>query len=223
MSLNYLHFNYDAVIDEQFNLHIIVQRDRSTHLDILKEKFQPFKFKAIKKSMKNQRVVIRNLLFRSKYTNEATSDKDNRCRVQHSEKVNPHTKMYYHARLGLPLTNFEFLHCDSDDEIDMSYENTSSNRSLNEFEDIPCEEKEFMKLWNYHIHTCCPYANQYVPIICEMFATDFGSRIIEKKLRHNCLIHYLNLMDFNLIRKNDIKKCMYIIDNYVKPQVEFKS
>ena len=214
----HLHFNYSSCIDENYNLHIIAQRDRNNDVDsqaVLKERFRPFKLK-INKNVTEKQIFVRNLGFNSKFKNGTIADKE-RLKNQNgtgSEKLNVHSRQYYHARLGYPLTNYEFLNCDSDDEIDMSYEKTTSLRSLDEFEDIPSEEKELMKMWNFHINSCPPYANQYLPIICEIFATNYGKEILGKKLRHNLLIHYLNLLDFNLIRKEDIKKCMEIIDNF---------
>jgi hypothetical protein len=207
----HVHFTYDAVIDEHFNLHITVRRDRRSDLDeqaILDDRFKSFKFK-ISKSINNNKIRIRNVLCgppNPKKGGDVTA------------KTNVHTRQYYHARLGLPLTDYEFENCDSDDDIDMSYEKALSNRSLDEFVDIPSEEKEFMKMWNFHIGNCPPYASQYVSVVCEVFSMNFGNEILNKGLRHNCLIHYLNLVDFNLIRKEDVKKFMAIIDSFESSQ-----
>ena len=215
---SHLHFSYSSCIDEYYNLHIVIQRDRNNDVDsqtVLKERLRPFKLK-INKSMTDKNIFVRNLGFNSKFKNETIWDKENGKQQSSavSEKSNVHSRQYYHARLGYPLTNYEFLNCDSDDEIDMNYEKNTAIRSLDEFEDIPSEEKELMKMWNFHINNCTPYANQYLSIICEIFAINFGKEILGKKLRHNLLIHFLNLVDFNLIRKEDVKKCMEIIDNF---------
>lgn len=219
----HVHFTYEAAIDELFNLHIMVHRDRSHDVDsetIREEKIRPFQYfnnystKTDNKLMKS--IHLRNVNFTNKYRNGKFNSKERvviNQSLHGSDKTDHHTRMYYHARFGLPLTDYEFMYYDSDDDIDMSYEKTSSNRGLDEFEDIPIVEKELMKMWNTHVNSFPPYANQYVSIISELFVCKFGNEILRKGLRHNVLVHLLHLMDFNLIRKEDIKKCMLHIDN----------
>lgn len=128
-------------------------------------------------------------------------------------------RQYYHARLGLPLCDEE-LPFDSDDDCDTSFELVKSNKALDEFEDVSLEEKELMKLWNTHIHGFLPYADAYVPMVCERFVLKFGKEIVSKKLRHNLLLHLISLWDFGLVRADDIKKCVEIVDNIDKSIVQ---
>lgn len=77
----------------------------------------------------------------------------------------------------------------------------------------PEEEKELMKMWNTHVNSFPPYSNAYVSMSCEVFVRKFGNIILAKNLRHNLLLHLMNLVDFNLIRLSDVKSCIQFIDS----------
>lgn len=151
---NHLHFTYNAVSDEIGNLHIIVSRDRDHDADdqtILEEKIRPFFFqnqnKLLDVEVDMSQIDIPNITFieNSKGGKVATKTRsiDEKANQPVTIKTNNHSRPYYHARLGLPLTDYEFEFYDSDDDIDMSFEKASNIRGLNEFEDIP-EGKRFV-------------------------------------------------------------------------------
>jgi len=121
-------------------------------------------------------------------------------------------RQYYHARFGLPLTK-EDLDYDSEDNSNYIPDLRGSNKALDEYNDVTFEEKEAMKLWNQHIAAYPPYGDGYVPLICESFVRQYGPVILAKGLRHNFLIHFMNLWDFSLIDGNHIKRLIAIIDD----------
>jgi hypothetical protein len=220
------------VIDQLHNLHIVVRRDKSHDLDatdILEERIRPFLF--YRNTIRNQRKVklstlkipqiivpLQKNLTGSTTTTTTTTwksgSKQNNItiatRIPESKKV--HQRQYFHARLGLPLTDSEFLNCDSDDDIDMSWEKSAGNRGLSEFEDICQEEKLLMTLWNTHVGAYPPYANAYVPMVADLFVRKFAAEILTKGLRHNLLLHLLNLADFNLLSIEDVHSLIKIVD-----------
>jgi hypothetical protein len=195
--------------------------------DILEERIRPFLF--YRNTIRNQRKVKLSTLkipqiivpLQKNLTGSTTTtatwksgSKQNNIttatRIPESKKA--YQRQYFHARLGLPLTDSEFLNCDSDDDIDMSWEKSAGNRGLSEFEDICQEEKLLMTLWNTHVGTYPPYANAYVPMVADLFVRKFAAEILTKGLRHNLLLHLLNLADFNLLSIEDVHSLIKIVD-----------
>lgn len=216
----HFHFSYEAIQDQLMNLHIIVRRDKSHDLDatdILEERVRPyFYFRHFRPqhevtltSFKIPKIIIPlHNLTSWKSGKQASAGKVKRV----AETKKAHHRQYFHARIGLPLTESEFLNTDSDDEIDMSWEKSAGNRGLCEFEDICQEEKLLMTMWNAHIGACPPYSNAYVPMVTELFVRKFAAEILMKGLRHNLLLHLLNLADFNLLRIEDVHALVCFVD-----------
>ena len=59
-----------------------------------------------------------------------------------------------------------------------------------------------------------PYSNAYVPMICELFVKRNTHALLLSGLRHNLLLHLLNLVDFNLLRGEDISAALSHIDGH---------
>lgn len=105
---------------------------------------------------------------------------------------------------------------------------------IDEFEDVTIEEKEFMKLWNRHVHSyrsVCPllvaahvpsltplvpprsvYSDASMPSVCVEFARAVGPVLVRHGLRHNFVLHLLNLWDNALINTQLISQCIDIVD-----------
>jgi hypothetical protein len=127
-----------------------------------------------------------------------------------------YNRQYYHPIDGSIVKDYNY---DSDDDVDSSWYLWYQCRNLEEFEDVAFEEKEFMKLWNIHVATFPPYSDSYLPIICERFVQRFAYEILRKGLRHNCLVHFLNMWDYSLIRADEVRKYMDCIDNFQETQI----
>jgi hypothetical protein len=230
------HFIYEAVVDVLLSLHIIVRRNLAENYgdqNILEERIRPYSyFKKTKYPGYIDLLQDIHLPILDFSVNESNSSKQKRVKSDRwisnsASSVNSsdnamidlnylkevHSRQYYHARLGIPMNDYEFLYYDSDEDIDMSWEKKSGNRGLDEFEDICHEEKEFMKIWNIHINAFPPYSNAYIPLACQLFVRKFGFIIIKKKLRHNFLLHLLNLVDCNLIGLDAVQKSVTDLDS----------
>lgn len=237
------HFTYSVpILDPQSSLHVVVKRDRSDDLDsqsILKESLMPFVYSA-----RNQRrllfqlgkipsLVTSSVISTSLSHNVSSSGNfvprpSNRSRSlkerdKSSNSVSSEVKLtaaravrqYYHSRLGLPLAVDEDMSYDSDiDDIDETLDLVSRNKALDEFEDVSFEEKEFMKLWNTHMNTANPYSDSYVTLECRRFAVLFADEIINKNLRHNFLLHLMNMWDFGLLRHDEVLSYIKIVDKH---------
>lgn len=108
----------------------------------------------------------------------------------------------------LTISHFTFIH---------------SSFSLHHYSDDCCpplhlsiyhryEEKEFMKLWNTHVASCPPWADAYLPLLCEGFVKHFAAEICREKLLHNALLHFITMWDFGLLRGNEVTEYMMAID-----------
>uniref|UniRef100_H3GCJ7 Polycomb protein VEFS-Box domain-containing protein n=1 Tax=Phytophthora ramorum TaxID=164328 RepID=H3GCJ7_PHYRM len=101
---------------------------------------------------------------------------------------------------------------DSDDDVDETWITKQSERLLDEFEDVSLEEKEFMKKWNRHVKEFRILADFMVASSCRMFAREQGKWLLDHGLRHNFLLHLLNLWDNSLLNSRAIIDCMLIVD-----------
>jgi hypothetical protein len=130
-----------------------------------------------------------------------------------SLKVASAVRQYYHSRTGMPLVEEELAY-DSDQETDgYGWQDLiGAHRLLDEFEDVSYEEKEFMKLWNTHIHVFPPYSDAYLPVIVERFVTRFGDAIARRKLRYNLLLHLMTMWDFGLLRGDEVQRLIAVVD-----------
>ncbi|TDH71006.1 hypothetical protein CCR75_004975 [Bremia lactucae] len=130
-------------------------------------------------------------------------------------------RQYFHSRTGAVVLDHEKDY-DSDDDVDETWITKQSERLLDEFEDVSLEEKEFMKKWNRHVKEFNFWANLFVTnriladfmvaSSCRMFARKYGKWLLDHGLRHNFLLHLLNLWDNSLLNSRAIIDCMLIVD-----------
>ncbi|OWZ24764.1 Polycomb protein [Phytophthora megakarya] len=120
-------------------------------------------------------------------------------------------RQYFHSRTGAVVLDHEKDY-DSDNDVDESWITKQSERLLDEFEDVSLEEKEFMKMWNRHVKEFKILADFMVASSCRMFARKQGKWLLDHGLRHNFLLHLLNLWDNSLLNSRAIIDCMLIVD-----------
>ena len=160
--------------------------------------------------------------------------------IENSVESSVDLRTYYHCQYGLPLHQDEQCGAyDSDDEVDRAYEERISNNKLDDYEELSFEEKEFMKMWNAYVRNFSlfpdngsvqrnfsepksshkknnkfheVYSNAYVGIATQRFARQFASELIKKGLRHNFLMHLINLYECGLLLATEIKSCLEVVD-----------
>jgi hypothetical protein len=133
-----------------------------------------------------------------------------------AEAVEESCRQYYNPRTCIPLVPEE--KSDHSDEADSESELKAANTSLDEHSDTPHEDRLFMKLWNEHISFSVPYADSYLPMVLEEFVAKYSSQIIRLRLRYQFLIHLLLLMDFGILRRDEMEKSMKVIDDETEKQ-----
>ncbi|KAG6957663.1 hypothetical protein JG687_00009848 [Phytophthora cactorum] len=126
-------------------------------------------------------------------------------------------RQYFHSRTGAVVLDHEKDY-DSDDDVDESWITKQSERLLDEFEDVSLEEKEFMKKWNRHVKEFKILADFMVASSCRKFARNHGKWLLDHGLRHNFLLHLLNLWDNSLLNSRAIIDCMLIVDQNKNPE-----
>lgn len=120
---------------------------------------------------------------------------------------------YFNALTGQPLTVDEV---GGEDETQMTEfgQLHMRNQIIDEYSDITLQEKDFMKLWHEHLTTCPPYGDRLLPLVCEQFIEKFADSIVTLNLRHNLLLHLVNLWDFGLLLSEEVQAYMEFVDAY---------
>ena len=150
------HFAYDAMVDPLGNLHLLVQPSTMEFAGAVPGPVGPYFYsrpKSTPSSFRNDLLNLRLCYVEShdlegRPTSGRTSlsvEGLNSLALQ--KRRLEHPRPYFHPRLGIPLTDREFLYCDFERDP-AAWEKSASVRSLVDFEDICHEEKSFMKLWN---------------------------------------------------------------------------
>jgi hypothetical protein len=120
---------------------------------------------------------------------------------------------YYHSTTGLPVSVTDLNYNSDDEDVDNASSIKFKNSIIDEFTDITKHEKELMKIWNLHLSTFPPHGDRLLPIICQRFVIKYGHILLEKGLRHNLLLHFMNMWDFGLLVAEEIYQYMNYIDN----------
>ena len=120
-------------------------------------------------------------------------------------------RTFFHSLSGTVVTDSE-LSYDSDNDIDSTFIVLENNAAIDEFVDIAFEEKEFFKMWNSFIRAFNVHGDIYMSHAVELFVRRFADAILAKGLRHNLLLHIMNVWDFGLVDKATLSKCMRLID-----------
>jgi len=114
-----------------------------------------------------------------------------------------HNRLYFHSGTTLPIRPCEFDE-DSEEENDPDWLRCYTERMLDEFTDVNDGEKTLMKLWNlFNLKTGCT-ADCQMPSSCRLFVDRHHQRIHQLNLRRNLILHFVNLVDFRVIRASDV-------------------
>ena len=225
----HFHFEYHAMKDQEGNLFIFMIRDRSEDLNISslhEEKRISYDWKCSDNDKSRESILHYELATIKVPPSLTRTAPKGRPKLPAAgttaERIKyiP-TRQYYHPRTGVPIVNEE-LGFDSDDECDGIWDLMMASQSLDEFTDVGYEEKVFMKMWNTYVASFPPYGDNYVPLVCEKFVTDYAVQIVNEHLRYHCLFHFIVIYDFGLLRSDEVQHYISIIDNQVKLQKDAK-
>jgi hypothetical protein len=210
MKASHTHFKYDLYYDIDRNLHVIVVRDRDQDEGITYKKSVINNYSYGKRQRKRKlplRIVPLDIL--GEIEGHTVTPCYARNRLDFTDRIT--SSQFYHATIGCPAIEDEFVYY-SDDDIDYSKTVMHAIRDMAEFEEMSAEEKLFMKIWNYHIQSLHVFADHYIIPACELFIRRYGGYILEYGLRHNLLVHLMNLYDSNLIRSEEVLPLMAEFD-----------
>lgn len=89
---------------------------------------------------------------------------------------------------------------------------------LDDFDDVSCLEKVFIKLWNAFITSWTVIPDYCIPSKCLEFARSHATVLIKENLREKFLLHLFHLWDLRLLSSDHISTCMAEIDASVGAQ-----
>jgi hypothetical protein len=206
MEACHIHFKYDIYYDRDRNLHVFTVRDRSQDDGISYRKSILKNFNFYKRKGQQQKLIEAVPAIPEESDIRKTTNVDRNT----DQKISTQLQLY-HATTGIPALDEEFSY-NSDDDIDNSQALMQANLDIFEFEDISLEEKRFMCLWNNHINSLNVFADSYLLSVCTLFIHKHANYILGHGLRHNLLLHLLNLYDCNLLRSEEIPILMAELD-----------
>ena len=126
-------------------------------------------------------------------------------------------RQYFHRSFipYSPTTNDSVVtgYDSENDEYDYA-ETAVADAQLAEFEDVSSDEKAFMSLWNVFIKSFPPYSEGFLGVAVELFAKRFEAVIIHMGLRYTFLLHMMYLWNVCLLRPDEIKRSILIVDEY---------
>jgi hypothetical protein len=207
------HFKYQAMIDQNGNFLVFMLRDREYGQDFIslkEEHKKPFAMKMCKRKRISQ--LIPTIPTKEIPREEEVIDTP----LNGVEAVEESCRQYYNPRTCIPMVPEE--KSDRSDEADSESELKAANSSLDEHSDTPHEDRLFMKLWNEYLSFSNPYADSYLPMVVEEFVAKYSTQIIHLHLRYQFLIHLLLLMDFGILRRDEMEKNMKVIDDEIEKQ-----
>ena len=129
----------------------------------------------------------------------------------HSQNLTPfnstQNRIYYHSLTNLPKN----LDSDEDSDVDQEWLEIFQKIKFDQYANLNEGEKEIMNLWNKHCskHNLIARCNVYN--ICEQFIKENISTSLIN-LENNCLLHFLNLFDFKLLKKRELIKLIELIN-----------
>ena len=145
-------------------------------------------------------------------TTQQTKSNDIHNIIKYNNNSNNNRK-YYQAHIGRPMTTYEHTISLVGDS-NYSRELLLARASIDEYEDVSIEEKQFMKLWNAHMSSFTLYGDSFLPLSCLRFANRFGNIIYKEGFRYIFLLHLVTLWEFGLLSHQDISECMSVIDKF---------
>jgi len=205
----HLHVKHMPAFDLSGNLHISVQRDRAQDWSMRrmqKERHKPFCATRASVTRRGQslwelREAEWPILPRTQTF------------VPSSSQPLPsslHVRPYFNSRLGVQLTPHEFKMPEHSYDVMDAREIAESQ--LEDIEDVAQEEVLLMKMWNAYIIANKPYGDCRMPIAAFHFVKTHIAQILDFNLRHNVLVHLINLSQFGLLSPDELTTCIKYID-----------
>lgn len=77
-----------------------------------------------------------------------------------------------------------------------------------------------MAMWHSHIASFPVYGELYIPFSVERFAAKYAPDILRHSLRHNFLLHLINLWELGLINAENLENCLQRVDKLKAEQVQ---
>ena len=77
-----------------------------------------------------------------------------------------------------------------------------------------------MAMWHAHIASFPVYGELYIPFAVERFASKYAPDILRHSLRHNFLLHLINLWELGLINAENLENCLQRVDKLKAEQVK---
>lgn len=105
----------------------------------------------------------------------------------------------YKSSTNLPVSHSDEFENDSEGDVDPEWVQDYNERLMDEFTDVNEGEKDFMKLWNRHISSYSFKSDKSRPDICRQFIELYGRTVLERNLYRNCLLHFCNLHEFEIL------------------------
>lgn len=226
-------FDYKAVYSLKGDLHIHVTRNR--HRDWSESKYVSER-RANFHMPKNERAKLLGVtslscqfpcsprMSRTELAAFAFHVSKRKRKVVHPKEIYKSSRIVYNARIGNRLTAEEELLCEDNFDVSSADLQIRYDDQLEELEDLSWEEKSLMKIWNQFACSNKAYGDSRVPLMCQQFLEKHAAEILAQNLRHNTLIHFLNMMDFGLLVPDELKNLMAYLDQlYLNQQKSEKS
>eukprot|EP00697_Spironema_sp_BW2_P017738 gnl/Spiro4/9526_TR5046_c0_g1_i1.p1 gnl/Spiro4/9526_TR5046_c0_g1~~gnl/Spiro4/9526_TR5046_c0_g1_i1.p1 ORF type:complete len:153 (+),score=24.28 gnl/Spiro4/9526_TR5046_c0_g1_i1:36-494(+) len=121
----------------------------------------------------------------------------------------------YHSQTFAAVMSNEDLDEDSDDDADLSWQESLRNALLEEFQDVTATEKIFMKAWNeFVLHNRIWADHCVVDAMCE-FADLYGAQLIRDDCRSEICLHLYHWFDIGLLSPQEFMTCLQRFDKFM--------
>jgi hypothetical protein len=122
-------------------------------------------------------------------------------------------RQYFHSRTNQPIVGGDWDIDSDDDSTDDRWLEKVTTSLLDDFSDMSCDEKKFMKLWNSFIKSNIVIADKSIPKRCMAFIRANHAELKKQKLRQELVSHLHNLWDHGLVSSDHIIECTLEYDS----------
>lgn len=120
------------------------------------------------------------------------------------------SRIFYHTQSCLPMMPNER---DSEEENVTEWLKTTSMKMVDEFIDVNCGEKQFMKVWNLYMMENKIMADKQMPQACLTFAKEKKQELKEKSILYNLVTHIIYMCDIGLVPPCTLTEVIRVIQN----------
>eukprot|EP00047_Mylnosiga_fluctuans_P017055 m.58422 g.58422 ORF g.58422 m.58422 type:complete len:406 (-) comp6900_c0_seq3:92-1309(-) len=128
-------------------------------------------------------------------------------------------RVFYSSKTFQPLVSIDSDH-DTDDDCDLEWLHSDSNRLIDEFTDLNNGEKAIMKLWNMFLARDWPsdcLTDRGMPAVCRAFILRRAPDIARARLRNNLALHLANMRDFGLLSEAALLDLLALYERVCAP------